>query len=95
MNAFLHFTVKHPRGIFPGKMGNTMFYFQDDLGPSAWDVALQFVSESDTQMIVLVQPVFSTSRRNLLAPARPVAVRARPVAAPAGPAVPSAAPATQ
>ena len=29
-----------------------MFYFQDDLGPSASDVALQFVSESDTQMIV-------------------------------------------
>ena len=74
-----------------------MFYFQDDLDSSASDVALQFVSESDTQMIVHVQPVSSTSRRNLLAPARPVAVRARPVAAPAGPAVapvvPPAAPA--
>ena len=52
MNSFLHFTVKHPRGIFPGKRVKTMFYFQDDLGPSASDVALQFVSESDTQMIV-------------------------------------------
>ena len=80
-------------------MVTTMFYFQDDLGPSASDVALQFVSESDTQMIVHVQPVFSTSRRNLLAPTRPVAVRARPVvvrarpvAAPAGPAVAPAVP---
>ena len=41
-------------------------------------------------MIVHVEPVSSSSRRNLLAPARPVAVRARPVAAPA---VPAAAPA--
>ena len=69
-----------------------MFYFQDDSGPSASDVTLQFVSERDTQMIVHVQPVSSTPRRNLLAPARPVAVRARPVAAPAGPAVAPAVP---
>ena len=69
------------------------FIFQDDLGPSASNVTLQFVSESDTQMIVHVQPVSSSSRRNLLAPARPVAVRARPVAAPAGPAVAPAVPA--
>ena len=69
-----------------------MFYFQDDSGPSASDVTLQFVSERDTQMIVHVQPVSSTPRRNLLALARPVAVRARPVAAPAGPAVAPAVP---
>ena len=43
-------------------------------------------------MIVHVQPVSLSSRRNLLAPARPVAVRARPVAAPAGPAVAPAVP---
>ena len=43
-------------------------------------------------MIVHVEPVSSSSRRNLLAPARPVAVRARPVAAPAGPAVAPAVP---
>ena len=38
-------------------------------------------------VVVHVQPVSSTSSKNLLAPARPVAVRARPVAASAGPAV--------
>ena len=69
----LHSTVKHPPGIFLGKRVKTTVYFQDDLGPSALDVALQFVSESDTQMTVDVQPVSSTSRRNLLAPPRPVA----------------------
>ena len=68
------------------------FIFQDDLGPSASNVTLQFVSESDTQMIVHVQRLSSSSRTNLLAPARPVAVRARPVAAPAGPAVAPAVP---
>lgn len=34
-----------------------------------------------------VQQLSSTSRRNLLAPVGPVAVRAKPVAAPAGPTV--------
>lgn len=68
------------------------FIFQDDLGPSASNVTLQFVSESDTQMIVHVQRLSSSSRTNLLAPARPVAVQARPVAAPAGPAVAPAVP---
>lgn len=38
-------------------------------------------------MVVHAQPVSSATRRNLLAPARPVKVRARPVPAPAGPAV--------
>ena len=70
-----------------------MFYFQDDSGPSVSDATLQFVSESDTQMVVHVQPASSGSRRNLLAPARPVAVRARRVAALAGPSVAPAGPA--
>ena len=70
-----------------------MFYFQDDSGPSVSDATLQFVSESETQMVVHVQPASSASRRNLLAPARPVAVRARGVAALAGPAVAPAGPA--
>ena len=63
----------------------SMFYLQDDSGPSATDVSLQFVTESDTQMVVHVQPVSSASRRNLLAPARPIAAPARPLAAPARP----------
>ena len=74
-----------------------MFYFQNDSGPSASDVTLQFVSESDTQMVVHAQPVSLALRRNLLAPVSLVTVRVRPVAAPAvlavAPAGPPAAPA--
>ena len=44
-------------------------------------------------MVVHVQPVSSASRRNLLTPARTVAVGVRPVAAPAGPAAAPARPA--
>lgn len=43
-------------------------------------------------MVVHAQPVSSASRRNLIAPASPVAVRARPIAAPTGPAVAPAGP---
>lgn len=43
-------------------------------------------------MVVHAQPVSSVSRRNLIAPASPVAVRARPIAAPTGPAVAPAEP---
>ena len=43
-------------------------------------------------MVVRAQPVSSASRRNLLPPARPVAVQIRPVAAPTGPAVAPAGP---
>ena len=93
------FTVKHPRDNFPRKRVESMFYFQDDSGPSASDVTLQqFVSESETQMIVHLQPVFSTSRTNLLAPTKPITVRARLVPAPArravAPVVPAEPPAT-
>lgn len=45
---------------------------------TALDVGLQFVSASDTQMVVHVQPASSASRRHLQAPARPVAAPAAP-----------------
>ena len=72
LSIFKAFSTKIPGGHFPGKMLTYLFFLYGESGSSG--VQLTFVSESNTQTVVHVEPAVPTAV-NLAVPVRPAARR--------------------